>query len=66
MPKLDRETAKAVNDAEGSAYTLLDEDKYRLRLDKVVVAPKPDKNGNTFWIWIAIPSIGSTPLKLAN
>ena len=51
MPKLDRETAKAVHEAEGSAYTLLDEDEYLVKLDKVAIADKPDKNGNTYWIW---------------
>lgn len=51
MPKLDNATAKAVHKAEGSAFTMLDEDKYRAKLDKVTVAPRPDRNGNTYWIW---------------
>lgn len=51
MPKLDNETARAVNKAEGSATTLVDEDEYVLKLDKVVVSPKPDTNGNQYWVW---------------
>ena len=51
MPKLDTATAKAVAKAEGSGSALLDEDEYVLKLDKVVVSPKPDKNGNGYWIW---------------
>lgn len=51
MPKLDNTTARVVNKAEGSAFTLLDEDMYLLRLTKVVVSSKPDRNGNTYWIW---------------
>lgn len=50
MPKLDNTVAKKVNSAEGGA-ALLDEDEYVLKLDKVVVSPKPDKNGNSYWIW---------------
>jgi hypothetical protein len=51
MPKLDNTTAKKVNQAEGSGFTLVDEDQYRIKLDKVIVSPKPDVNGNTYWIW---------------
>ncbi|HUN38451.1 MAG TPA: hypothetical protein VMU95_41200 [Trebonia sp.] len=51
MPKLDAATAKAVAKAEGSGSALLDEDEYVLKLDKVVVSPKPDVNGNGYWIW---------------
>jgi hypothetical protein len=51
MPKLDTATAKAVNAAESTGFTLVDEDQYRLKLDKVIVAPKPDVNGNTYWVW---------------
>lgn len=51
MPKLDNATAKAVHNAEGGGSTLLDEDQYRLRLEKVIVSPKPDKNGQTYWVW---------------
>lgn len=51
MPKLDTKTAKAVNNAEGTAFTLLDEDEYVLKLDKVEVSPRPDRNGNSYWIW---------------
>lgn len=51
MPKLDTNTAKAVHKAEGSAFTLLEEDQYTLKLDKVEVAAKPDKNGNAYWWW---------------
>jgi len=51
VPKLDNDTAKAVNKAEGSSFTLLDEDEYVLQLDKVVVSTKADVNGNYPWIW---------------
>lgn len=51
MPKLDNTTAKAVHTAEGTGFTLVDEDQYRIKLEKVVVSPKPDVNGNTYWIW---------------
>lgn len=51
MPKLDTPTAKRVNASTGSAFTVVDEDQYRIRLEKVAVAPKPDKNGNVYWIW---------------
>ena len=51
MPKLDNATAKKVNQAEGSGTTLLDEDQYKVKLEKVIVSPKPDKNGNSYWVW---------------
>ena len=51
MPKLDNATARTVNKAEGSAFVLVDEDQYRVKLTKVIVSPKPDTNGNTYWIW---------------
>jgi len=51
MPQLDQKTARQVHNAEGSSFTLIDEDEYVLRLDKVVVSSKPDKNGNPYWIW---------------
>lgn len=51
MPKLDTPTARAVNNAEGSASTLFEEDEYVLKLDKVEVASRPDKNGDPAWIW---------------
>jgi hypothetical protein len=51
MPKLDTATARVVNKAEGSAFTLLDEDLYLLRLTKCIVSPKNDRNGNSYWIW---------------
>lgn len=51
IPKLDNPTARTVAKAEGSGSTLLDEDQYRLKLEKVIVAPKPDKNGDAYWVW---------------
>jgi len=51
MPKLDNATARVVNKAEGTGFTLVDEDQYKVKLEKVTVSPKPDKNGNTYWIW---------------
>jgi hypothetical protein len=49
--KLDNKTAKAVHSAEGSTFTLLPEDEYILKLDKVSVASKPDRNGQSYWVW---------------
>ena len=40
-----------VNKAEGGARVLVDEDQYRLKLTKVIVSPKPDRNGNSYWVW---------------
>lgn len=51
MPKLDTKTARQVANAEGSSFTLLDEDEYVLKLDSVKVSEKPDRNGNAYWIW---------------
>lgn len=51
MPKLDTATAKRVHNAESGTTALVDEDQYRLKLEKVAVSPKQDKNGNTYWIW---------------
>src|SRR5215831_11445442 len=51
MPKLDTTTARAVNSAESNASALLEEDEYVLKLDKCEVAPRPDKNGDSAWIW---------------
>lgn len=51
MPKLDNATARRVNKAEGGGSAVLDEDRYRLKLEKVAVSPKPDKNGDTYWNW---------------
>lgn len=51
MPRLDNRTAKIVHTAEGSSFALVDEDQYRLKLTKVIVSPKQDKNGQTYWIW---------------
>lgn len=51
MPKLDNKTAKVVHTAEGSGTSLVEEDQYRLKLEKVVISAKADKNGNVYWIW---------------
>ncbi len=51
MPKLDNATARVVNKAEGTGFTLVDEDQYKVKLEKVIVSPKEDKNGNTYWVW---------------
>jgi hypothetical protein len=51
MPKLDNATAKKVHNAEGGSRSLLDEDQYRLKLEKVIVSPRQDKNGDTYWTW---------------
>lgn len=52
MPKLDTKTAKEVYAAESTGgFVLLDEDEYILKLDKVIVSPKPDTNNNVYWIW---------------
>lgn len=51
IPKLDTKTARLVNSAEGGSRVLVDEDQYRLKLSKVIVSPKPDRNGNTYWVW---------------
>lgn len=60
MPKLDTATARVVNKAEGSAFTLLDEDMYLLRLTKVIISTKPDRNGNAYWVWSWEVSKGQT------
>jgi len=60
MPKLDNATAKKVHNAEGGGRALLDEDQYRLRLEKVIVAPKPDKNGDVYWRWTFAVVSGQT------
>jgi hypothetical protein len=60
MPRLDTATARVVNKAEGSSFTLLDEDLYLLKLTKCVVSTKPDRNGNTYWIWSWEVSRGQT------
>lgn len=67
MPKLDTATAKLVHKSEGSATSLVDEDQYRLKLEKVIVSPKVDTNGNTYWIWtFSIVSGQTTGEKFAT
>jgi hypothetical protein len=51
MPKLDQATARVVNKAEGSSFTLVDEDMYLIKLTKVIINPRPDRSGNTRWTW---------------
>jgi hypothetical protein len=58
--KLDQATARKVHNAEGSSIALVDEDEYVLKLDKVTVAPKPDKNGNSYWLWYFSITSGQT------
>lgn len=60
MPKLDNKTARQVKNAEGSAIVLVDEDEYVLKLDKVVVSDKLDKNNNTYWVWTWTIQSGQT------
>lgn len=51
MPQLDRATAVVVNKAEVSSIALVDEDMYLIRLTKVAVASRPDRNGHMRWNW---------------
>lgn len=52
MPQLDKATALVVHKSDlTGGFTLVDEDLYLIRLTKVAVASRPDKNGNMRWNW---------------